>query len=67
MRPATCHGHGKRRRQIRLRQLAHRDGTANSGYTFAKWTENGSVVSSSASYTLDTNRVLVANFTVSIR
>lgn len=40
--------------------------TANSGYTFANWTENGSVVSSSASYTftLDRNRNLVANFTV---
>ena len=39
--------------------------TANSGYTFANWTENGSVVSSSASYTftLNGNRTLVANFT----
>jgi hypothetical protein len=39
--------------------------TANSGYTFASWTENGSVVSSSASYTftLNANRNLVANFT----
>ena len=40
--------------------------TANSGYTFANWTESGSVVSSSASYTftLNGNRTLVANFTV---
>ena len=40
--------------------------TANSGYTFANWTENSSVVSSSASYnfTLSGNRTLVANFTV---
>ena len=40
--------------------------TANGGYTFANWTENGSVVSSSASYvfTLNSNRSLVANFNV---
>ena len=39
--------------------------TANSGYTFANWTEGGSVVSSSASYTftLNADRTLVANFT----
>jgi len=39
--------------------------TANSGYTFVNWTENGSAVSSSASYTftLNANRNLVANFT----
>ena len=39
--------------------------TANTGYTFANWTENGSVVSSSASYTftVNANRTLVANFT----
>jgi hypothetical protein len=39
--------------------------TANSGYTFANWTESGTVVSSSASYsfTLSGNRTLVANFT----
>jgi hypothetical protein len=39
--------------------------TANSGYTFANWTESGSVVSSSASYTftVNGNRNLVANFT----
>ena len=39
--------------------------TANSGFTFANWTENGSAVSSSASFTftLNANRVLVANFT----
>jgi hypothetical protein len=41
--------------------------TAYSGYTFANWTENGSVVSSSASYnfTLNGNRTLIANFTTS--
>jgi exo-beta-1,3-glucanase (GH17 family) len=40
--------------------------TAASGYTFANWTENGNVVSTSASYTftLNANRSLVANFTV---
>jgi hypothetical protein len=40
--------------------------TANSGYTFANWTENGSVLSASPSYnfTLTTNCTLVANFTV---
>jgi len=39
--------------------------TANTGYTFANWTENGSVVSSNASYTftVNANRTLVANFT----
>jgi len=39
--------------------------TANSGYTFSNWTEGGSVVSSSASYTftLNSNRNLIANFT----
>jgi hypothetical protein len=39
--------------------------TANNGYTFANWTENGSVVSSSAGYTFTVggNRTLVANFT----
>lgn len=39
--------------------------TNSSGYTFANWTENGTVVSSSASYTftLNGNRSLVANFT----
>jgi hypothetical protein len=38
--------------------------TANSGFTFSNWTENGSVVSTSASYTftLNGNRSLVANF-----
>jgi subtilase family serine protease len=38
--------------------------TANSGYVFANWTENGSVVSTSASYTftLTANVTLVANF-----
>ena len=39
--------------------------TANSGYTFTNWTENGSVVSTNASYSfaLNSNRNLVANFT----
>ena len=39
--------------------------TANSGFTFANWTENGGVVSTAASYTftLTANRTLVANFT----
>lgn len=38
--------------------------TANSGYTFTNWTENGTVVSTSANYTftVNTNRTLVANF-----
>jgi hypothetical protein len=38
--------------------------TANSGYSFVNWTESGSAVSSSASYTftLNSNRSLVANF-----
>ena len=39
--------------------------TANSGYTFMNWTENGAEVSSSSSYTfvVSSNRNLVANFT----
>jgi len=39
--------------------------TANIGYTFTNWTENGNIVSSSASYqfTISGNRTLVANFT----
>jgi uncharacterized repeat protein (TIGR02543 family) len=38
--------------------------TANSGFTFVNWTESGSVVSTSASYTFTLNgdRTLVANF-----
>ena len=38
--------------------------TANTGYTFNNWTENGQVVSSEASYsfTVTGNRTLVANF-----
>ena len=38
--------------------------TANTGYTFTNWTENGSVVSSDANYTfvVTSNRSLVANF-----
>ena len=37
----------------------------NTGYTFSNWTEGGSVVSTSTSYTftLSANRTLVANFT----
>ena len=40
--------------------------TANTGYTFTNWTENGNVVSSNASYTFNVtgNRSLVANFTL---
>ena len=39
--------------------------TANTGYTFTNWTENGSVVSTNANYTFNvtSNRNLVANFT----
>ena len=38
--------------------------TANTGYTFTNWTENGNVVSTNASYTFNVegNRSLVANF-----
>ena len=40
--------------------------TANSGFTFTNWTENGNVVSTNANYTFTVtgNRTLVANFTV---
>ena len=39
--------------------------TANSGYTFTNWTENGNVVSTNANYTftVTSNRTLMANFT----
>jgi len=39
--------------------------TPNGGFTFVSWTENGSVVSTATSYTftLNSNRNLVANFT----
>ena len=39
--------------------------TANSGYSFTNWMENGTVVSTNASYsfTVTDNRTLVANFT----
>jgi len=39
--------------------------TPNSGYSFVNWTENGSSVSTNASYqfTVTANRTLVANFT----
>ena len=38
--------------------------TANAGYSFTNWTENGNVISSDASYTftVNSNRSLVANF-----
>ena len=38
--------------------------TANTGYTFTNWTENGNVVSTQANYTftVNSNRILVANF-----
>jgi len=40
--------------------------TANNGYTFTNWTENGNVVSTNASYSfmVTDNRTLVANFQV---
>ena len=40
--------------------------TANSGFTFTNWTENGNVVSTNANYTftVNANRTLVANFQV---
>ena len=39
--------------------------TANTGYTFVNWTENGNQVSANANYTftVNGNRTLVANFT----
>lgn len=39
--------------------------TANTGYTFVNWTENGNIVSTSPGYTfvLNANKTLVANFT----
>ena len=40
--------------------------TANSGYSFTNWTENGNIVSTNASYTFTVtgNRTLVAKFTL---
>ncbi|MEO7530828.1 MAG: ice-binding family protein [Sediminibacterium sp.] len=40
--------------------------TPATGYRFANWTENGTIVSTSAAYqvSMTTNRVLVANFTL---
>ncbi len=40
--------------------------TPNTGYTFTNWTDNGTVVSTSAAYqiTMTRNRTLVANFTL---
>ncbi len=45
-------------------QSATATATPNNGYTFANWTENGSVVSTSANYTftMTNSRSLVANF-----
>ena len=42
--------------------------TANTGYNFTNWTENGVVVSTSANYTfaLNGNRTLVANFAINV-
>ena len=39
--------------------------TANNGYNFTNWTENGNVVSTQSNYTftVNSNRTLVANFT----
>ena len=46
-------------------QLCTVTATANSGYTFTNWTENGAVVSTQANYTftVNSNRTLMANFT----
>ena len=43
--------------------------TANAGFNFTNWTENGSVVSTNASYTFNVtaNRTLVANFTAQLQ
>ena len=40
--------------------------TANAGFSFTNWTENGEVVSTNANYTFSVtdNRTLVANFTI---
>lgn len=42
--------------------------TANSGWNFVNWTENGNIVSTSAGYsfTVNGNRTLIANFTQQI-
>ena len=42
--------------------------TANNGYSFTNWTENGNVVSTNANYTFTVSgdRTLVANFTATI-
>ena len=47
-------------------QIANMIALANIGYTFANWTENGTVVSTSASYVLQvvSNHNFVANFTL---
>ena len=40
--------------------------TANTGYTFVSWTDNGTIISTSPSYTfvMSANKRLVANFTI---
>ena len=42
--------------------------TANAGYRFMNWTDNGAVVSNAASYTfaIDVNHTLVANFVLDV-
>jgi len=42
--------------------------TANTGYTFVNWTENGIIVSTNANYgfTVTANRNLVANFSINL-
>ena len=64
-RVAQRRGHGQRRRHVCLGSSQTVTATANSGYTFTNWTVNGSVVSSSSSYTFTVtgNQTLVANFT----
>lgn len=46
-------------------QLCTLTATANSGYTFTNWTEDGTIVSTDANYsfTVTSNRTLMANFT----
>lgn len=48
-------------------QTCNLSATANSGYTFSNWTENGIIVSTSPSYSFSVsgNRTIVANFTTS--
>ena len=55
---------GQRRRHFQGGQLEAVTAAPNAGYIFATWTENGAVVSGSASYafTLRGDQDLVANF-----